>query len=310
MSSTGASADDSLRVICGPTASGKSALAMALANNVSGAIISADSRQVYRGFDIGTAKPDKAELETVPHFGVDLVEPTERYTAAGWAASVPRWLDAIAGMGRTPIIVGGTGFYLRALFEPLFDEPELAADRRQAVRAFMAHLDADEIRRWCVALDPERATLGRAQWERAIEVALLTGRRISDMHRERPRTPTLTARYLVLDPGPGLAATIAERVDRMLARGWLDEVRRLAARVPGDAPAWTATGYDVLRRAVTGKLTLEQARELVVIATRQYAKRQRTWFRHQLAGERVVRLDPDSSGALDRAIAWFLGKET
>lgn len=310
MSSTGDSAGASLPVICGPTASGKSALALRLAEHAGAAIISADSRQLYRGFDIGTAKPDAAERARVPHFGIDVAGPDERYTAADWAAAVPGWIDAIRALGRQPLLVGGTGFYLRALFSPLFEEPDLDPARRDAVRDYLRSLSPAEVREWCVALDPGRASLGRAQHERAIEMALLTGARLSELHAARPRATTVTARYLLLDPGPALAGTIAERVDRMLAAGWLDEVRSFAETIDPGARAWTATGYDTLRRVVMGELTLEHGRELVIVATRQYAKRQRTWFRHQLAGERVLRLDPRAPDAFDRAIEWLQGKES
>lgn len=310
MSSTGDSAGASLPVICGPTASGKSALALRLAEHAGAAIISADSRQLYRGFDIGTAKPDAAERARVPHFGIDVAGPDERYTAADWAAAVPGWIDAIRAAGRQPLLVGGTGFYLRALFSPLFEEPDLDPSRRDAVREYLRALSPAEVRAWCVALDPGRAELGRAQHERAIEIALLTGARLSELHAARPRATTVTARYLLLDPGPVLAGTIAGRVDRMLAAGWLDEVRSLAATIDPGARAWTATGYDTLRRVVMGELTLEQGRELVIVATRQYAKRQRTWFRHQLAGERVLHLDPRAPDAFDRAVEWLQGKES
>jgi tRNA dimethylallyltransferase len=306
MSSTDDSAGaDSLPVICGPTASGKSALALRLAERFDGAIISADSRQVYRGFDIGTAKPSMAERQTIPHYGIDVAEPDERYTAADWAASVPAWLDEIRASNRRPIVTGGTGFYLRALFTPLFEEPAIDPDHRSSVRDILSSMSSEEVKRWAEALDPPRAALGRAQRERAIEVALITGRRLSELHVERPRAVALTARYLVIDPGKSLTDAIASRVDAMLAAGWLDEVRLLARQVDGDARAWTATGYDTMRRVVAGELTLEQGRELVIVATRQYAKRQRTWFRHQLAGGRVMVLNPRDTDAVDRAVAWF-----
>jgi tRNA dimethylallyltransferase len=298
-----------LPVICGPTAAGKSALALRLAEAVGASIISADSRQVYRGFDIGTAKPDADERRRVPHYGIDVVAPDERYTAAHWAAAVPDWLEQVKVEGRKPVIVGGTGFYLSALFTPLFEEPAMDPGRRAAVRAILSGMSAEEVRRWSAVLDPARASLGRAQRERAIEVALVTGHRISDLHLDRPRASTLTASYLVLDPGTSLSGSIAARLDAMLAAGWLDEVRSLVERVDPDARAWTATGYDVMRRVVTGELTLEKGRELVVIATRQYAKRQRTWFRHQLEGERVLRLDPRAPDTFDRAVAWFNSEE-
>jgi tRNA dimethylallyltransferase len=278
---------------------------MRLAEDLGASIISADSRQVYRGFDIGTAKPGDEDRQRIPHYGIDVAEPDERYTAAHWAASVPDWIDSIRAAGRTPLVVGGTGFYLRALFAPLFEEPDLDPGRREAVRDVLGGMSGDEIRRWCEALDPARASFGRAQRERAIEVALLTGHRISELHQARSRAPSLTARYLVLVPGASLAGSIAARVDDMLARGWLDEVRGLVERVDPEARAWTATGYDAMRRVVSGELTLDRGRELVVFATRQYAKRQRTWFRHQLADEQVLRLDPVAPGAFERAVAWF-----
>jgi tRNA dimethylallyltransferase len=285
-------------------------LALRLAERFDGSIISADSRQVYRGFDIGTAKPSADERRASPHFGLDVVEPDARYTAADWAASVPAWLNEIRASGRRPIVVGGTGFYLRALFTPLFEEPVIDPGQRSSVRELLSTMPAEEVKRWAEALDPPRAALGRAQRERAIEVALITGRRISDLHLERPRATMLTARYLVLDPGPVLATAIAERVDAMIGAGWLDEVRSLAARVASDARAWTATGYDTMRRVVAGELTLEQGRELVIVATRQYAKRQRTWFRHQLAGESVMVLNPHDIDAFDRAVEWFNEERT
>src|SRR5687767_9160557 len=123
MNSIGDSAESNVPVICGPTASGKSALAMRLAEEVGASIISADSRQVYRGFDIGTAKPSAEDQRRIPHYGIIVAGPDERYTAAHWAASVATWIGDIRAAGRTPMVVGGTGFYLRALFAPLFEEP-------------------------------------------------------------------------------------------------------------------------------------------------------------------------------------------
>jgi tRNA dimethylallyltransferase len=269
------------------------------------AVISADSRQIYRGFDIGTAKPTRQEQARVPHFGIDVVGPEERYSAAQWAESVPGWLETSLAMGREPVVVGGTGFYLRALFQPLFEAPELDPGRRRTLQEFLAGLSTEELRRWCRCLDPERAELGRVQLLRALETALLVGRRISDLFRERGRSPWVQARYLLVDPGPRLATLLAARLDEMLARGWLDEVRKLSLLVPGSAPAWTATGYGILRQVVAGELTLQEARSRVLLATRQYAKRQRTWFRHQLTGGAVTTLDPGTPGALDRALEWW-----
>lgn len=301
-------ASRTVRVICGPTAAGKSALAMRLAETVHAAIISADSRQVYRGFDLGTAKPTPDERARVPHFGIDVIDPRERYSASDWASSAPAWIAAARKQGREPLLVGGTGFYLRALFAPLFDAPLLDSGRRAALEAWLAPMPTAELARWCRVLDPARATLGRTQLLRAIETALLTGHRISQLHATRGRAPVLTPRYLVIDPGRALAGGIVERTDAMLAAGWLEEVRGLAGMVPPAAPAWTATGYDALRQVISGAGTITEARERVIVATRQYAKRQRTWFRHQLPAG-TPRLDPGLPDAFERLLAWWQGGE-
>ena len=301
---TAASDDADVRVICGPTAAGKSAVAMWLAEREPTTIISADSRQVYRGFDIGTAKPTAEERERVPHLGIDIAQPTERSSAAAWAEHASRWIEESRREGREPLIVGGTGLYLRALFEGLFEEPPLDAGSRRELERTLAALDIRELRRWTAALDPERSHLGRTQLLRAIEVALLTGRRMSELHRERARPPRWRARYLLVDPGPSLADRIAARLDGMLDNGWPREVERLMKTVPATAPAWNATGYDVLRRMELGELSPGAAREAVLIQTRQYAKRQRTWFRHQLPADAVTRLDPTVPTWQSEAEAW------
>ncbi|MES2357131.1 MAG: tRNA (adenosine(37)-N6)-dimethylallyltransferase MiaA [Gemmatimonadota bacterium] len=208
-------------MIVGPTAAGKSMRAMEAAARGDIAIISADSRQIYRKFDIGTAKPTPEELSSVVHFGVNVVEPTEHYSAYQWARDAARWIGEAERMGKVPIIVGGTGFYVKSLFDPPYDEPPVE--------------DLD--------LVPE---------------------------------------YEVVDPGPDLRNHIETRVDQMLENGWLDEVASLMQSVPADAIAWKASGYRVMRRHLEGEYSLAEARERAIIETRQYAKRQRTWFRHQL----------------------------
>jgi tRNA dimethylallyltransferase len=288
-------ADADVRVICGPTAAGKSAIAMWLAAREPTTIVSADSRQVYRGFDVGTAKPTTAERAMVPHRGIDIIDPDERYSAATWAASANQWIDEARASPTTPLVVGGTGLCLRALFQGLFEEPPLDAARRASIGAALASLEVVDLRRWVNLLDPSRAHLGRTQLLRSIEIALLTGRRLSDLHRERERLPRWRPRYLVVDPGSVLSDRIATRVDEMLDHGWPDEVQRLMQTVPPNAPAWKATGYDTVRRLVTGELSRTAARDSILIETRQYAKRQRTWFRHQLPEDRVARVNPDDT---------------
>lgn len=303
MSSSGDSGGAELRIICGPTGAGKSTLAMALAVRQGLTILSADSRQIYRGFDIGTAKPTPADRARVPHLGLDVADPSERWSAARFAADAAGWIAATGG-ART-IVVGGTGFYLRALTEPLDPAPPLAAAARRDLGAELAQMTTDDLRRWVRALDAPRASLGRTQLLRAVEVALLTGRRLSDFHRDAPSAPAVGARWLVVDPGARLHEQIAHRVDAMLAGGWADEVRTLDRTVAPDAPAWQGCGYAAVRQFVHGGLGATAARDAILIATRQYAKRQRTWFRHQLEGQPVTRVDPHdpSSGAI--VDAWW-----
>ncbi|HEX6049806.1 MAG TPA: tRNA (adenosine(37)-N6)-dimethylallyltransferase MiaA [Gemmatimonadaceae bacterium] len=308
MSSSDASDGSSVRVICGPTAAGKSAIAMALAQLHGAVIISADSRQIYRGFDIGTAKPSVADQRLVPHRGIDVVEPLERYSAARWAKGVQGWITEARGLGREPLVVGGTGFYLRALVEPLFESPPLDPERRAALERLFATTSTDDLRRWCLRLDPERAHLGRVQLARSVETALLTGERLSDLHRSRAQAPTIRARYLVVDPGATLAARIEARYDAMMAAGWADEVRSLTGVVDPSAPAWKASGYRVVRDLVENRVSERAAREQVIIETRQYAKRQRTWFRHQLPAESVTRVSPDDRNAGTIVSAWWEGR--
>ena len=175
------------RVILGPTAAGKSALAMQLAGRYALSIVSADSRQVYAGFDIGTGKPTAHDRQKVPHYGIDVLEPTVRYSAQQWAMDAVGWMSESRQLGREPVIVGGTGFYVRALAEPLDPAPSLDAGRRAVLEPWLASLSAAELERWCQRLDPLRATLGRTQRLRAVETALLTGTRISALHGSTPR---------------------------------------------------------------------------------------------------------------------------
>lgn len=268
-------------------------------------IVGADSRQVYRGFDVGTAKAGAHDRARVPHLGLDVADPTERYSAARWAQDAARWITAIRAEGRRPLLVGGTGFYLRALQAPLFDAPPLDPSRRAALEAFLGTLPLSELRRWCTTLDPARASLGRTQLLRAIETPLLTGDRISTLHVRAARVHRWRLRYLLVDPGARLQARIASRIEAMIAAGWMDEVRRLCATVPPEAPAWNACGYRQIRAVVEGRISLDEARGRVLVETRQYAKRQRTWFRHQLAEADVTHLDPTAPDAQERAMAWW-----
>ena len=297
-----------IRVICGPTAAGKSAIAGSLAIEYGATIISADSRQIYRGFDIGTAKPGWSERRAITHLGVDIADPTERFSASAWATMALGWISDVVASDSTPLIVGGTGFYIRALFDPLFAAPDLDQAKREQLEDILNPMSLSDLRRWCAVLDPERAHLGRYQLVRAIEIALLTGKRISELHAEDDSKPVFTASYLLVDPGPSLSERIERRVDEMIDAGWERETRSLDASVPENAPAWKASGYRVMRSVSRGELDLSVARERIIIETRQYAKRQRTWFRHQLGDAPVTRVNPDDPDAQATAQRWW--KET
>lgn len=278
---------------------------MAIAERTGALLISADSRQVYRQFDIGTAKPSIADRARVDHRGIDLIDPTERFSAAQWAVSAAEWMQEADANDRPVVIVGGTGFYLRALETPLFESPFLEPVARERVLAELETQPTGMLRTRCLVVDPERAHLGRTQLLRALETFALTDRPLSDWMRVNARPAAFRGHYLVVDPGAALREQIARRVHQMLEQGWESEVARLATGVPPDAPAWNGCGYGELRAAAAGATARAHAVERTIIDTRQYAKRQRTWFRHQLPAERVTPLDPNVADALTRAFAWW-----
>lgn len=296
-----------LRIVCGPTGAGKSGIAMMLADEFSAAIVSADSRQIYCYFDIGTAKPTREECARATHYGVDVAEPGERYSAARWANEALEWIECAGELDKPAVVVGGTGLYIKALVQPLFDAPAIDPGARSRLEAELAGKSGGELRRWCEVLDPPRAHLGRTQLLRSIETALFAGVRISDLHEAHSTTAQADVQptYLVVDPEDGLASQIEQRVDQMLKRGWVDEVAGLMTRVPTDAPAWKASGYVAIREHVEGKAGLSTTRERIIIETRQYAKRQRTWFRHQLPADAVTKINPLDSRSAALAREWW-----
>lgn len=279
-------ASDAL-VITGPTATGKTAVAVAVARRIDGEIISMDSRQVYRGMNIGTAKPTVEERGGVPHHGFDLVDPGERFNAGRFAERARTWLREIRGRGRVPILAGGTGFFLRALTHPLFEEPPLEPDAKEAWKRYLAAVPDERLRRWAALLDPAVAarTGDRQRLARAIEIAVLTGRPLTWWQQAAiPAHPAIDPVIIVLDlPRDLLVRRIEDRVDEMVRQGLLEEVRRLVATgLDETAPGLDATGYIELVPHLRGERSLEEALDMVKAATRRYARRQRTWLRHQL----------------------------
>lgn len=278
-------------VLVGPTAIGKTAVAMALAERMPGLeVVSADSRQIYRRLDIGTAKATAKERERVPHHGVDILEPGERYSAGRFGRDAKGWLDAIRERGARPVVVGGTGLYVRALVDGLFHEPPMELDRRRALEQVTGALPTIELMRWAARLDPAFAGGGRQRAQRAIEVALLTGRPLSYWQAEARAAQGLQPWYVRLTaPRAVLHQRINRRAEEMVRRGVIEETAAVLAE--GHDPA--AAGLDGvgIREAVDylhGRLSRDAVAGAIATATRQYAKRQETWFRHQLQGPVLV----------------------
>ncbi len=280
-------------VLVGPTAVGKTAVAVALAARQPLTVLSADARQVYRGLDIGTAKPDRAVLARVPHVGLDLIDPGERYSAGRFARDAADWLAEIRAAGRLPLVVGGTGFYVRALTEGLFREPPLDPGRRARMRDWTAGLGAPDLARWAGRLDARFQAGGRQRAARAVEVALLTGQALSWWQQEARETGTMRPWYIHLTlPREALRRRITERVDAMLATGLVEEVRGVLARgIPPDAAGLDGVGYREAVAMLANRLPAAELREAIAAATRAYAKRQETWFRNQLRDGPVWTLD-------------------
>jgi tRNA dimethylallyltransferase len=290
-------------VFVGPTGVGKTAVAVALAAHRPLSVISADARQTYRQLDIGTAKPDAQTLARVPHHGLNLVDPGERYSAGRFARDAVEWIAAARAEGRQPIVVGGTGLYIRALADGLFHEPPFDPDQRARLRGWAESLEGPELARWAGRLDRAFAGGGRQRAARAIEVALLTGRALSWWQREARDSGVVRPWYIHLTlPREALHRRLAARVDEMLAAGFVDEVRRALARgMPPDAAGLDGVGYREIVAMLQGDLAEAELRQAIVVSTRRYAKRQETWFRNQLRGEDVWMLDatetPDALAA-------------
>lgn len=274
--------------IVGPTASGKSALALALAESVGGEIVNADALQVYRGFDIGTAKPTAEERRRVPHHLIDILDPGERYSAGEFARRARAVLTEIAARGRTAILVGGSGLYLRALWSGIAPLPPadiavrgrlLERMEREGLQALYAEL-AD--------VDPSTAArLGAGDTQRilrALEVALATGETLTAWIARQPfgSEPMAMRKIGLTLPRALLYDAIAARVEAMMSAGWLDEVRALLAAGTGrGCPAFQAIGYRQWVAVLDGEVAFEAALQQVVTLTKRFSKRQETWFRRE-----------------------------
>jgi tRNA dimethylallyltransferase len=305
--------------LMGPTASGKSAVALDLAQRLGGEIVSVDSALVYRGLDIGAAKPTRDELARVPHHLVDVREPWQPYSAAEFATDAQRAIDGILARGKLPILAGGTGLYFRALLEGLADMPEADEAMRAAITAEAEQCGWAALHAQLSQVDPVAAARIHAtdaqRIQRALEVYRLSGRPISEWQRA-PRCARFPLKVLKLALSPPDRGLLHERIERrfdaMLAAGFLDEVRALRRMPeidghphPLDLPALRAVGYRQAWEFLDGASSAAEFRERAIAATRQLAKRQFTWLRGELDARWF---DPATRRtSLDAAVDGFLG---
>lgn len=301
-------------VLVGPTAVGKTDVALGFCERVGGEIVAADSRQIYRGLRIGTAAPTAAEAARVPHHLVLFLDPTQSYSAAEFRVDAEAAIADILSRDRVPLIVAGTGFYLQALIEGLTlgaiaADPALRAD----LEALADREGNEALHRRLADVDPEAAErihrADRKRLVRALEIHAVTGQSMTELHREQGHTavPYQFRLFGLRREREALNRRINARAKRMMAEGWLDEVRALpAAGVPADAPAMESLGYRRLVAAERGELPLDKAFELAKQDTRQFAKRQMTWFRRWREISWFTLSDATTTEqATDAMVAWW-----
>ncbi len=277
-----------LVAIVGPTASGKSALGVKLAERLTGEVVACDSTQLYRGFDIGTAKSSPTERRGIPHHLIDVLGPNEDATAGGYRHLALQILGDLRERKRLPVFTVGTGLYLRALLEGLADVPQRSEELRERLRMSVEEHPPGHLHRMLKRLDPEAARkiapADEQKLIRAVEVCILARKPISEVHT-RGRVPLEGWRALkigLMPPREKLYERIHARTDAMLERGWMREVQALLeSGMSEDSKPFDFIGYRELRAVLRGEIALEKAREAIQQATRRYAKRQLTWFRKE-----------------------------
>jgi tRNA dimethylallyltransferase len=303
---------DRLLAVLGPTATGKSALGLNLAERLGGEIINCDSTAVYRGFDIGTDKVPVAERRGIPHHLIDIADPTDDYTAADYGRDAARAVDEIRSRGRLPILVGGTGFYYRALTRGLFPGPGRDSRLRARLEAVAARRGVAFLWRMVRRVDPKSAARiqpgDRKRLVRALEVYFQTGRPLT-AHFAETISP-LPAGVEVIPIGlrldlVGLGERLARRVDAQFAAGIVDEVRRLLAQgVPADARPFGGLVYRQVMEYIRGVRDLGATRELIIRQNRHYARRQLIWFRKE-PNLRWFDGPGESAATLDGVLTWL-----
>jgi tRNA dimethylallyltransferase len=294
-------------VLVGATASGKSDVALELAERLGGEIVGADSRQIYRGLEIGTEAPTREDRARVPHHFVAFLDPAETYSAGRYGHEARAAIRDIESRGKLPIVAGGSGLYIRALLQGLFHGPARDAAVRARLTSRIREEGLEALRQELGRVDPE-ALAGILPGDpvrvvRALEVHELTGRPISALRRERAPEPLPALLFGLRWTRPALADRIASRFDRQLARGFLDEVKRLLATdLPEDSPGPRTLGYRELIAHLRGDSTLGEARAQIALKTRQLAKRQETWFRFTPGVTWIELHSPEDLGRAAREI--------
>jgi tRNA dimethylallyltransferase len=287
-----------LITICGATATGKSGLALTLAQRLNSVILSADSRQVYREFDIGTAKPSSVEQRQIPHYLIDICEPTQTMTVADYQLQAQELIAKFQGQGTIPLLVGGTGLYLRAVVQGM-KIPRVAP--HSELRSQLSSLGQTQLYQFLQHVDPSAAQKIHANDEvrtlRALEVFYVTGRPISEQQGENPPNYPILQIGLECRDVDILTHRIAKRTEQMIAVGWEAEVKALCEKYGADLPLLDTLGYREMKQYLAGDISLDEAKELTVLHTRQFAKRQRTWFR---AYPDIDWFDADSPDLLEK----------
>jgi tRNA dimethylallyltransferase len=298
-----------LITICGATATGKSGLALELAQRLGSVILSADSRQVYREFDIGTAKPSAAERQQVPHYLIDICDPTETMTLADYQQQAQALINQFqnsllspplvrGGWGGVPLLVGGTGLYIRSVVQGL-KIPRVAPNYE--LRSQLSSLGQTQLYQFLQQVDPAAAQKIHPNDEvrtlRALEVYYVTGIPISEQQGENPPDYPILQIGLECSNTDILTRRIEQRTEQMIAAGWEAEVKALCEKYGSDLPLLNTLGYQEMKQYLAGDISLSEAKDLTVLHTRQFAKRQRTWFR---AYPEIEWFDADNPDSLEK----------
>jgi len=289
-----------LIVICGPTATGKSGLAIALAQHLQTVILGADSRQIYREFDIGTAKPSPDELGQVPHYLINICNPQELFTVAEYQEQTQSLIEQFQQQGKIPLLVGGTGLYIRSIIAGM-KIPRVAP--QPELRSQLQALSQPHCYAMLQQVDPQAAAKihpnDQVRTLRALEVYYVTGIPISEQQGENPPSYPIVQIGLDCFESEHLQDRIAQRTAKMIENGLVEEVKTLCEKYGADLPLLDTLGYREIKQYLAGEIDLKTAEELTILHTRQFAKRQRTWFR---ANEQIQWFDSEDPDLVEKAI--------